>query len=219
MIAAANDLIPDQALQPDQVIVIMPGRTDSFGIEPLLVLFLDQNATVSVLAPRYGVTPEEMRSFNDLGPGEVIPAGRWLIMPERDVTPTAIPTTIPTPDLSLALTAPFGPNNAYILHQIAAGQSIPVLEKLYLTSPEVINAANIIEGSLQLDQVLVILPERRDASGINPFEVIYVGEAIRAEALANQLGILTADLLFHNDLQAGQIIPAGQWVIYPALEE
>ena len=219
VIAAANALIPDHSLQPDQVIVILPGRTDSFGIEPLVVLFLDKDTMVSELASRYGVTIDELRQYNDLGPGEKIPAGRWLIMPERDVTPTPTATAVPSVDLSLALTSPFGPNDDYVLHQIISGQSIPVLENLYLTSADVLNAANEIEGSLQLGRVLVIMPEHKDPSGIVPFTVLNVDEDISVENLAEELGILTADLLFHNDLESGQVIPAGRWIIYPTPPE
>ena len=220
VIVAANGLLPDVSLQPDQVIVIMPGRTDSIGVEHLSVLFLDEDIAMSKFASRYGVTISEVRSYNDLGAHEVIPAGRWLIFPKRNITLTPTPTTIPTPDLSYALTEPFGPNDAYILHRVTAGESVPSLEYLYLASAEVIYAANDIEGSIQVGDVLVILLERRDPGGITPFSVIYTAEAVQVEALADQLGILTADLLVYNDLEAGDIISAGRWVIYPIpLEE
>ena len=220
VIVAVNSVLANQALQPDQVIVIMPGRMDSFGVDDLLVLFLEQDTPIEDLASSFGVTPEELRYYSDLGPGGIVPAGRWLIFPKRDVTPTPTPTTIPTPDLSYALTEPFGPNDAYVLHRIASGESIPVLEDIYLTSAEVINAANEIEGSIQVGDVLVILLERRDPGGITPFSVIYTAESVQVEALADQLGILTVDLLIYNDLEAGEIISAGRWVIYPTpLEE
>ena len=220
VIVAANGLLPDVPMQPDQVIVIMPGLTDSIGIEHLLVKFLDEDTSISELAPRYGVTTGEIRNYNQLGPGEIIPAGRWLIIPKREVTPTATPTAIPTPDLSHALTEPFGPNAEYVLHQVAPNESTWTLEGIYLTSAAVIRALNSIEGSIQPGQVLVILLERRDPSGITPLSVFYVEDALQVEAVADYLGILTADLLFYNDLQAGEIIPAGRYVIYPTpLEE
>jgi len=194
----------------------MPGRTDSFDIEHLAVLFQDIEISVQELSSRHGVSIDEMRAYNDLGTDEYIPAGRWLIFPKRDVTPTATPTVVPTADLSFALTEPFGPNSAYVLHQVQAGDSVPKLEKLYLTSADVIYAANDIEGSIQLGSVLVLFPERRDASGIIQFSVQFVTEDTFVETLADELDALATDIAFHNDLQTGDIITAGSWIIYPS---
>ncbi len=216
VIVVANGLVSNQSLQPDQVLVIMPGRTDPLGVERLMVLFLEEDAQVSELASRFSVTPEELRRYNDLGPGDFIPAGRWLIFPKRNITPTPTPTVIPTPDLSYALAGPFGPENAYVLHQVAPGESIPVLEKLYLTSAEVIFAANEIRGSIQVGQVLVILPEHSDPTGVVRFEVYYTPEDIQVEDLATQLGVSSEDLILYNGFQAGAVIPAATWLIYPA---
>ena len=220
VIVAANGLLPDVPLQPDQVIVVMPGLTDSLGIEHLIVKFLSEDTIISELAPQHGVTVAEIRNYNQLGLGEIIPAGRWLIFPKRAVTPTAIPTAIPTPDLSYALTEPFGPNAEYVLHKVASNESTYTLEGIYLTSAAVIRALNDIEGSIQPGQVLVILLERKDPSGITPLSVFYVEDALQVEAVADYLGILTADLLYYNNLESGEIIPAGRYVIYPTpLEE
>jgi len=220
VIVAANGLQPNQSLQPDQVIVIMPGRTDSFDVEELTVLFLTEANSIAALSSRYGITTAELRTYNHLGRADEIPSGRWLIFPTRDITPTPTPTTAPTPDLSLALTEPFGPNAEYVLHKVAQGEGTYSIEGLYLTSSAVIRAINGFEGALQPGQILVILLERRDPSGITPLSVFYVEEALQVEAVADYLGIYTADLLFYNNLQAGEIIPAGRYVIYPTpLEE
>ena len=215
VIVAANGLVPDVPLQPDQVIVIMPGRTDSIGIDPLVVNFLSENTSIFEFAPRHGVTTAEIRRYNQLGPGEIIPAGRWLIFPKREVTPTVTPTAIPTPDLSHALTEPFGPNAEYVLHEVSPSESTYSIEGYYLTSAAVIKALNDIEGAIQPGQILVILLERRDPSGITPFSVFYVEDELQVEAVAEYLGILNSDLRFYNDLEAGEIIAAGRYVIYP----
>jgi capsular exopolysaccharide synthesis family protein len=216
VIVAANGLLPNQSLQPDQVILIMPGRTDSFDIVYMVVLFQDTDISVQELAARHGVSDEEMRRYNDLGPGDTIPGGRWIIIPKRDVTPTVTPTVVPTADFSYALTEPFGPNNTYILHQVQSGDSIPKLEKLYLTTADAIYAANDIEGSIQLGSVLVVFPDRRDARGITQFAVQFISADIYVEALAEELDAQAADIIFHNGLQAEEIIQAGSWIIYPA---
>ena len=71
----------------------------------------------------------------------------------------------------------------------------------------------------QLGSVLVIFPERRDASGISSFSVQFVSADVSVENLVDQLGVLSANLLFHNDLHAGDIIPAASWIIYPSPPE
>ncbi len=215
VIVAANGLIANQSLQPDQVIVIMPGRTDSFGIEQLSVLFLAEDVLVTDFSARTGVSVEELNQYNHLGTHDAIPAGRWLIYPKRVVIPTVAPTAIPSTDFSLALTAPFGPEKAYVLHQVGLGQSLPVLEDLYLTSTEVIYAANEIKGSIQLGQVLVILPEVVDPAEIKRFSVFQLKQETQVEDLAVELGVLASDLLYYNSLEAGARIPVGNWVIYP----
>ncbi|MEA3351047.1 MAG: polysaccharide biosynthesis tyrosine autokinase, partial [Chloroflexota bacterium] len=216
VIVAANGLVPDVSLQPDQVIVIMPGRTDSLGVEPLSVLFLDEDYSISEFASQKGVTVEELRAYNALGPGGILPAGRWLIFPKRYVSLTPVPTKIPTPDLSKALTEPFGPNDEYVLHQVASGESIPIFNDIYLTSTAVIHASNVIEGSIHAGDVLVILPGRTDAGAMTRFSLIKIEEAIHVDALADQLDVLTSDILVYNNLTSGELISAGRWVIYPA---
>ena len=215
VIIAVNGLPSGYSLQPGQVLIIMPGEKTLQNVESLLVLYLQQDALLSELAPRYGVSIEEIRQYSDLGPGETIAAGRWVIFPKRKVTPTLTTTSIPVPDLSAALTEPFGPNDEYVLHKVRPGDSIPILERLYLTSPEVIRAANVIEGSIRLDQVLVIIIGQTDPSGIQPFKISFVGEDIKVEDLAVKLSVLAADLINYNDLKAGEVISAGSWLIYP----
>jgi polysaccharide biosynthesis transport protein len=215
VIMAANGLVLNQSLQPDQVIVVIPWLTDSFDIVPFAVLFLGEDTPIAELAPRYGVSEDEIRYFNALGPGDIIPGSRWLIFPERDVTPTPTPTTIPTPDLSLAMTEPFGPNGAYVLHRVVSGQSVPFIANAYLTSQDVIRAANNIAASIRVGDILIIMPERKDATGITSFSLFRITEEIVLEDLATQLGVYPADLIVHNDLASEQIIPVGRYIIYP----
>jgi len=101
---------------------------------------------------------------------------------------------------------------------VGPGESVPVLEDLYLTSAEVIYAANEVKGSIQAGQVLVIMIERTDPTNVVRFSVINVMEDIRAEDLAIDLGVLTMDILSYNNLESGDTILAGSWVIYPAAE-
>ena len=157
VITAANGFYPGYGLQLDQVIVIMPGKIDSQDVKPFLVILLDQDISISDLSSQYVVIPEKIKEINDLGLGDIIPVGRWLILPRRQIVPTAPPQPTPTPDLSFALTEPFGPNDEYVIHRLNPGETYQILARLYLTSTDVIKAANVIEASLQVDQLLVIV--------------------------------------------------------------
>ncbi len=201
VIVAANGLVPNQSLQPGQVIVIMPGRTDSFEIEPLRILFLDEDTSVSTLAQDYFVSSEEVRQYNEIGLNDYVPKGRWVILPQRE--------------LSLALTRPFGPNNEFVLHRVARGDNLYILEEHYQTSVDVIRAANDFQGSITEGQVLVILLGRIWPDGIEPFEVELVDDLYRVDDLANIYGVPLEDLLYYNDLEAGQLVSANTWLIYP----
>jgi len=209
MILALNAWVAELGVQPNRVIILMPGQTDSLDVEPLSVDFTQEENTVSEFAASQDVSTEEVRFFNDLGVGEIIPAGRWLIFPYRSETLTPSPTAIPTPDLSKALTELFGPHDEYILHKITIGESLPLLEKRYLTSADVIRTANVILGSLQIGQVLVIIPGQKEAIDTPRFSVINVDETVSIEKLASDLGVLYADILYYNNLKQGGRYPSG----------
>ena len=219
MIIALNAWVSETGLWPNKVIVIMPGKTDSLDVEPLSVTFTQAEITASEFAASQGVTIEEVRFYNDLGVDETIPAGRWLIFPYNPETLTPSPTEIPTPDLSKALTGPFGPHDEYVLHRLVSGESMPALEKRYLTTTEVIRATNVIISSIWEGQVLVIMPGQTETINIPKFSVLKVDETISIEALASDLGVLYADILYYNNLKQGEDIPAGRWIIYPYIEE
>jgi LysM repeat protein len=211
-----NGLNPNYSIFQDQVLVIMVGNLDVSTARSLDYVYLEADDTVQDLAFQYGVSVEEMGEYNGLGTGEIIPGERWLIFPKRQVTGTPTLTPVITPDLSRALTGPFGPDNQYILHQAKLGDSISLLEDLYLTSAAVINQANQIDGRIQVDQVLVIVLNQIDPTGIRPFKVIMIDSDISVEDLAAQLDVLASDLCYFNDLEAGDLIPSGHWIIYPA---
>jgi len=215
VIIAANGFYPGYGLQVDQVIVIMPGKTDAINVEQFIVIFLNQETSLSDLSLQYGVHPTEIKKYNDLGPGDIVPIARWLIVPRREVDPTASPQPVLTPDLSSALTEPFGPNEEYVIHKINPGETYLILEQLYLTSSDVIKAANVIQGSLQIDQLLVIILELTDPSGIQPFGIWFAERDISIEDLVERLGVLPADLIYYNDLTVGEVISMGRWLIYP----
>lgn len=219
VIFALNEWVDELGLRPNRVIVLMPGITDPQGLVSLTVHFTQEETTLFEFSVNQGVRVDDLRYYNQLGNADYIPAGRWLIFPFLSETPTPTVTAEPTPDLSRALSDPFGPNDEYILHQVALGDSLAVLEKLYLTSIEMIQSINVIKGSIQLEQVLVIIPGQKDVIENPRFSVVNIDETISIEKFASSQNILYADIIFYNNLTQGQDLEAGTWIIHPHMEE
>ncbi len=215
VLVAVNGLMPGHSIQTDQVLVIMPGRMDSSGIEPLSTLFLKSDTELSELAEQYAVSVDEIIFYNQLGSVDLIPAGRRLIIPTRKITQTPTAMRTATVGQSEALTEPFGPEKAYILHRVAAGESIPVLEKRYQTSADVIRAANVIYDSIHVDQVLILIPGRTDPDDVQQFMPYFIDRHISIEELASQLETSVDSLVTYNDLEVNNGDLVGQWIIYP----
>jgi len=211
VIKTINSLVPEYGLQVDQILIILPGAIDLAEVEPLVPVFLELDMTLLEIEAHYGIKADVARTYNDLGPEGIIPAGRWLIFPKQQV----VVTPLPTPDLSHALTDPFGPENNYIIHRVQPGESLPILEELYLTSTAVIQRTNRIEGSIRVDQVLVIILNQIDPTGIQPLKAVLIEDELLVDDLAAQLDIQVHYLLGLNGLEPDALIPAGQWIVYP----
>jgi LysM repeat protein len=210
-----NRLETATILHPDQILIVMPGVINDWEAEPLLAVFLEEDIEIETIASQYGVTVEEAREYNALGQEITILGGRWLVFPFHNITPT--PTTVPldTPEQNGTLTKPFGPENSYTIHQVRAGESIGSLERIYNTSAAVIQQINGIEGSIQENQILVILLNQVDAAGLTPLRAILIENETSINELASQLFVLPSEIIYWNDLTEGELIPADQWIIYP----
>lgn len=132
-------------------------------------------------------------------------------------TPTLVPSSTqltPGP----ALNTPFGPDQQFLLHKVAVGESLGNLAVLYRTSADVIRASNVlIEGaSLWPDTILVILPGVTDISQVQKFQVIQLKTPILPEDLAEEYQVSLEELLETNQLNAEVLIPTGRWLILPA---
>ena len=63
--------------------VIEIGETNPNFVSPMQSVLLENEVTVEELARMYNVTVEALQNLNDLGASGIIPAGRWLILPEK----------------------------------------------------------------------------------------------------------------------------------------
>jgi LysM repeat protein len=82
VIRALNSRQGSVGLWVGEVLVIMPGQTNPYGLPKFKVILLDQARTVNQLAEEYGVPASELQIYNSLGPeSDNIPAGRWIIIP------------------------------------------------------------------------------------------------------------------------------------------
>ena len=207
-------------IRPGDVLVILPGQTDPEQVGQYRTVYLREVAKVDDVARLYGITVDELRYYNSLGPGELIAAERWLVIPHEEAgpPPTPVPTLAATIDFSFAITPHFGPSGEYVLHMIRPGENITLISNRYHTTADVLRAANGFTA-LQPGNVLVVLPGQDDPTGIPMFETFLVSEDIKAEELAAQMRVFESDLLWFNSLEEDEMVPAGRWVIYPKPDE
>jgi hypothetical protein len=170
--------------------------------------------------------------------GEAAPVAlthtRTLIPPviPAPVQPTATPTSLrpsPSPTRTVGtstptimafhtLETPIGMAHRLIIHRILNGESLTSLSAQYWTTDEAIRLVNFNSQSPLLVGKLIIIPvDQTDVSGLPAFEAFLVAEDISVEALAKQLLVDPAVLESYNDLQAGQVLAADEWVLVPHL--
>jgi len=79
-IEAANFLRESRTVWPDDILVIPIGTDLDPGVR-FKYLLIEEETELIDLAEAYSVASEELREYNQLGPLEWVPAGRWLIIP------------------------------------------------------------------------------------------------------------------------------------------
>jgi hypothetical protein len=79
VIQAAN-LIYD-SLHVDQVLIIIPGRTDPDGVQKLKPYFVDQQISIEELASQLETSVDHLVTYNELDAGDRELAGQWIIYP------------------------------------------------------------------------------------------------------------------------------------------
>jgi LysM repeat protein len=81
MIKALNYIMEGASVWPDRVLVIMPTIGDLNKAVQFCVFRVETPTTLGNFSQQYGVPVDEIRQYNVLGPGEELPAPRWLIFP------------------------------------------------------------------------------------------------------------------------------------------
>ena len=131
------------------------------------------------------------------------------------ITPSA--TFMMTPKSPYSLDAPIGRGQLFIIHKVANGENLTTLADTYNTSVEAILAVNyMLNVPIRVDATVIIPLQKEDTQGLSLFEPYQVTHAqIAAEALAKELE--TDALLFKyvNDLDDGDILHKGDWILVP----
>jgi len=76
-----NVTVQGALLWEGRQIVVALGVEDPAGLPQFEVVYTTASTTVEALADEYDSDPEQIRFYNQLGPGPQIPSGRWLIIP------------------------------------------------------------------------------------------------------------------------------------------
>lgn len=126
------------------------------------------------------------------------------------------PTPPPVNNLPTALETPMGPGNKLVIHKVVSGESLTSIAANYWTTPDAIQAVNYhLPIPLMIDWLVIIPKDQVDVSALPAFEPYNVQSDIAVEKLAQQLTVDSAQMILYNNLQVGQILKAGEWVLIP----
>ena len=77
-------IIEGASVRPGIVLVIMPDVKDATGLPRFSVVQVTQPVSLVELAEKYNVSVEDLRLYNHLGMDDLVPAERWLLIPEGE---------------------------------------------------------------------------------------------------------------------------------------
>ena len=101
-------------LQPGDVLVVLPGRSNPQGIESFGTFLVEEDIPVGMLASQMKVFESDLVWYNGLEDDQVVEQGQWLIYPNPEPTPTntrEAPSTV-TPGPPPTETMQIGPTSA-----------------------------------------------------------------------------------------------------------
>jgi hypothetical protein len=140
--------------------------------------------------------------------------------PTAPLLPTHTPENTPQPTHlpGVALETPIGTDVKFVIHRLVAGDNYSNLTNIYATSVEAIQQVNYALLIPLRAGDLVIIPVGADTIDpktpvFEPYQV--TAENITVDALGKQLAVNMEQLLFYNNLKAGDTLASGTWVIVP----
>ena len=194
----------------------------------LILMYLNPFKTTQDLSANLPVAPS--LTSTSASPEETLePSPTNTVSPTSTPRPTNTATLSPTPSLTLSPTVsptptpgplqgtPFITNRTYLIHEIIPGESLFYVADLYNTSPEVIqviNASRLITV-FPPGEMLVILPNQVDASGLEPLDLVFLKADLLISEFISQYNITEDEFREYNGLGPGDIVPADRWVIFP----
>jgi LysM repeat protein len=87
VLQGVNPTVEGASLWVGRQIVIPVGVTSLGSLPQFVVVFTTETVNINALADFYGSDPEQIRFYNQLGADDLVPSGRWLIIPLLAVTP------------------------------------------------------------------------------------------------------------------------------------
>jgi len=135
--------------------------------------------------------------------------------PPEIITPS--PSLTPWPTAGPALETPFGPGEAFLIHQVRAGETLFFMARAFGSSVEAITAVNGL-GDLPLwvDKLLVVPIGDVDVAGLPIFLVHQVApDGSSVEEVAALYSVAVEELRRYNSLGEGPVLMPGRWLIVP----
>ncbi|MBN2500279.1 MAG: LysM peptidoglycan-binding domain-containing protein [Anaerolineales bacterium] len=217
VLRAANGFGERVNLRPGDVLVVPIDRKNAASVDVYQPLLVERDTTLQDLAFRYSTTEDTLRLWNSLGSGDIVPAGRWLVVPligEERQYPTATPT--PLDWAALAYKGPFGPEDEFVLHLVQSGENLSSIMQIYNTTKEVTWVLNGFEEFviIQPGQVMLLMPSKQDLENVQRFQLVLVAQDTNLNELAEDYGLTASILADYNDL-TGEMVPANTWLVIP----
>jgi len=152
-------------------------------------------------------------------PGEVTPQrGITPLPPTPTLAPTKLASPTPTaqPVLNLALEAPLGLGQRFMIHRVMEGESLELFARRYATTIEAIQAVNYYLPSPLLVNWTVVIPlESIDVQGLPAFQPIMVVGDMTVDEFARSNSVDVSTLSYFNALEVSYRLRRGDWLLVP----